>query len=642
MATVDKLIVRIEADLKNLKKGMKGAESASKRTSAKMSRNFAKIRGSVGRVSGAIFSLKGAMLTLGVGAALKSLINVGNEVESLQIRFKTLFGSAEEGAKAFDIMAKFASKVPFSLKQIQAGSGSLLAVADDAEDLGGLLEMTGTIAAATGLDFRSASEQIQRSLSAGIGAADLFRDRGVTAMLGFKAGVKVSVNDTRIALEEFAAANAGITDELAGTFAGTLSMIGDTIFTFQRQINDAGFFSSLTRRFQSLKAVLDGNTEASKKLAKDISDKLIAAMDALINVIDFVRRNWSELIIALKIFIGLKLALMVIPAITGAMGLFAMAVRGATKAVVGLTAASKLNPILFAVGLTIAATTLLLTKTKKAIDDVEESWTRLGRHALKVVRAEYLDLGEKMRNNNRLIEKNSQMMKNASERNIKLAKESNALLIAHNEHLDAQRKILLRRHGPALYGKDADIEYDAEIARKRAKAAQIRINALSDEEKLLLKQDVIVNRILEAELEKMKILKMTKAEEQLYKILKDESVGLTVEQTEAVLATIQATIDLNKELQIQKAILAENASHANEVFKSLSKSSEIEKKDPQKRSKSERTTGLGPLDKFIYPEFKPVGTKEDEAKLLEELGILTKNYKDEFLLLDQNYSRTIQ
>ena len=121
MATVDKLIVRIEADLKNLKKGMKGAESASKRTSAKMSRNFAKIRGSVGRVSGAIFSLKGAMLTLGVGAALKSLINVGNEVECLQIRFKTLFGSAEEGAKAFDIMAKFASKVPFSLKQILAG-----------------------------------------------------------------------------------------------------------------------------------------------------------------------------------------------------------------------------------------------------------------------------------------------------------------------------------------------------------------------------------------------------------------------------------------------------------------------------------------------------------------------------------------
>ena len=99
MATVDKLIVRIEADLKDLKRGLKASERATKNTTTKMKTAFAGIRGSVSRVSGAIFSLKGALVGLGVGAGIKSLINVGNEVESLQIRFKTLFGSAEEGEK---------------------------------------------------------------------------------------------------------------------------------------------------------------------------------------------------------------------------------------------------------------------------------------------------------------------------------------------------------------------------------------------------------------------------------------------------------------------------------------------------------------------------------------------------------------
>ena len=213
MATVDKLIVRIEADMKDLKRGLKQASNASKQSTTLMNRHFMKVKTQMQGVGKAIFSLKGALIGLGVGAGIRSLVKVGNDIESLQIRFETLFKSAEEGGKAFETMSKFASKVPFSLKEIQAGSGSLLSVADDAVELGELLEMTGTIAAATGLDFETTSQQIQWSLSAGIGAADLFRDKGVTAMLGFAAGTKVSLADTKLALEQFAADNEGITDK---------------------------------------------------------------------------------------------------------------------------------------------------------------------------------------------------------------------------------------------------------------------------------------------------------------------------------------------------------------------------------------------------------------------------------------------
>lgn len=308
MAEVDKLIVRIEADMRQLKKSLNETQKRTQQTTKSMRQGFDQIKGALGGVTASVLSLKGAIVGLGAGLAAKALVNVGNQVESLQIRLETLFGSTEEGGKAFDKMAEFASKVPFSLQEIQAGAGSLVAVSKDADELSRLLEITGTVAAASGLDFATASQQIQRSLSAGVGAADLFREKGVTAMLGFKAGVQVSVKESREALEKFAKDNDGITDRLAGTFAGTMSMLGDAVFTFQRTINDAGFFSELKRHFEDLRKTIADNQPAIQAFAKDISDVLVGAMNLLRDALVFVARNFDLLIIAIKAFIAFKLA----------------------------------------------------------------------------------------------------------------------------------------------------------------------------------------------------------------------------------------------------------------------------------------------------------------------------------------------
>ena len=129
-----------------------------------------------------VFNLKNALVGLGAGLVVKSFVDVGKQVESLQIRLKFLFGSVEEGAKAFDVMAKFASRVPFSLDQIQQGAGVLAVVSKDANELSKVLEITGNVASVTGLDFRTTAEQIQRSLSAGISSADIFREKGVKSL----------------------------------------------------------------------------------------------------------------------------------------------------------------------------------------------------------------------------------------------------------------------------------------------------------------------------------------------------------------------------------------------------------------------------------------------------------------------------
>ena len=54
-----------------------------------------------------LFNVKTALAGIGFGLLAKNLVQTGKSIESLQVRLKFLFGSAEEGSKAFDNMAKF-------------------------------------------------------------------------------------------------------------------------------------------------------------------------------------------------------------------------------------------------------------------------------------------------------------------------------------------------------------------------------------------------------------------------------------------------------------------------------------------------------------------------------------------------------
>ena len=234
----------------------------------------------LGNVKNAVFSLRGALVGLGAGAVIKGFVDVGKEVESLNIRFKFLFGSAEEGSKAFDNLAKFAGTVPFSLEEISRASGNLAVVAKDAEDLNRVLEITGNVAAVTGLDFETTSSQIQRAFAGGIGAADLFRERGGRALLGFEAGAKVSAEETVKRFEELFSGNgrfAGATNDLATTLEGTISMLGDKFFNFQKDVAE-GFFDELKDEFGDLNKFLEDNEQKIEEIATAIGSNFAGAI----------------------------------------------------------------------------------------------------------------------------------------------------------------------------------------------------------------------------------------------------------------------------------------------------------------------------------------------------------------------------
>ena len=246
-----------------------------------------RVRSSLSNLKKSIFSVQSALIGLGAGVVIKNLVSTGREIENLRTRLKFLLKNTDEGAKAFDNMAKFASKVPFSLEEISSGSGILATVTDNADDLQKMLEITGNVAATTGLDFRTAAEQIQRSFSAGIGAADLFREKGVRNMLGFKAGATVSIEETVAAFERVFGKGGRFgnsTDELAKTFEGTLSMIGDKIFTFKKVLLEAGFFDELKKQFGDLDKFLSDNAEQLDKIAISVGRNLARAIKGAVDI----------------------------------------------------------------------------------------------------------------------------------------------------------------------------------------------------------------------------------------------------------------------------------------------------------------------------------------------------------------------
>ena len=238
------------------------------------------VQKNLSNVKNSVFSLKGAFVGLGAGAVIKSFVDVGKEVESLNVRFKFLFGSTEEGAKAFDNLTKFAGTVPFSLEEISRASGNLAVVSKDANDLNRVLEITGNVAAVTGLDFETTSSQIQRAFAGGIGAADLFRERGVRALLGFEAGAKVTAEETVKRFEELFSGDgtfAGATKDLATTLEGTISMIGDKFFNFQKDVAE-GFFEELKGEFGDLNEFLQANEQQIEDIATSIGQNFAGAI----------------------------------------------------------------------------------------------------------------------------------------------------------------------------------------------------------------------------------------------------------------------------------------------------------------------------------------------------------------------------
>ncbi len=250
----------------------------------------------LGNLRNSLFSIQSALIGIGGALVIKSFIKVGAEVENLKVRFAFLFKGMEEGNKAFNNLIDFAARVPFSLEEISQASGNLAVVSKDANELAEILDVVGNVAVVTGLDFNQTAEQIQRSFSGGIAAADVFREKGVRNMLGFEAGAKKTAKETKEAFfavfgpkGEFGKAM----EVMSVTFTGTLSMLSDKLFKFKLKTNEAGFFDFVKSGLAVVNNLIEENDELLQNFAKRVSNALIVITKNILigsaQIIDLLR-----------------------------------------------------------------------------------------------------------------------------------------------------------------------------------------------------------------------------------------------------------------------------------------------------------------------------------------------------------------
>ena len=325
--TVDTLLVRIEADMADLKRGLEKVEKQTTNTTEKMKRAF---RG----VGVALASIGGAAV---MGSFIKTSVQTGMAVENLRVQMNALLGSVEEGGKAFEKMTEFAAGVPFSLDQIQAGSGSLAAAANNADELRELMQITGNIAAQFNIPFEMAAENVQRALSAGAASADLFQQKGVNAFMGFQAGVSYSSAETAKVLQETfgtGGTSDGAMAEFAKTSAGVASMFGDAMFKMQRAFAEGGLnegFQKITKALTNLATALTPVMTGLGMFANAVASVIAPAIDALANNLDILGYALAGII---GRFIMLKTVMLAAMAVGMArsFAVTAIAAHGATSA----------------------------------------------------------------------------------------------------------------------------------------------------------------------------------------------------------------------------------------------------------------------------------------------------------------------
>jgi len=327
------------------------------------------LRGGLNKVKASVFNLRNAFIGIGAGLAIKGFVNAGIQIENLGVQLKALLGSAKAGQKALKQVTDFAKNTPFELSNIQQGVSSLATVKKTAEESGvsfeELLKITGNTAVQLGGDFALASQQIQRSFSAGIGSADLFRDKAVTAMAGFQSGAKYSVDETIKRLRK-AFGTGGefgmLTEELAETLSGTVSNLKDGFFNFQVAVS-AGFFTELKKELGDLKQFISDNDKELKEFGVSVGQGLSRAITALGKAVKFVADNFDFFKKTLIAIIAVKIASFI----------FSL-----TNAMVGLNFAMLANPLFMgALAVSLVVTGIIsITNAMKDAKVATDKWAR--------------------------------------------------------------------------------------------------------------------------------------------------------------------------------------------------------------------------------------------------------------------------
>jgi hypothetical protein len=298
-------------------------------------------------VKNSIFNVRNALLGIGAGVAIKSLIDVGKQTNSIKIRLDELAKSGYGGGQAFDQLTRFAIQAKIPLLDVLQASNDLLSVSKSPEELARNLQIASNASARFGISFTDASDQLAKAFLKGIDSARLFNDRGIRSIDEFGKFADVSIGNLPSLFEKVFGANGTFgkaNENLKKGLNGTLISL-DNIFKELQVTIAKGFFDTLTRELGELEKFFINNRKAINDFGKDIGEFLAFAILKLSSALVFVKDNFQLVLNLFLAFLALKIVVFITEVITAF-----NALRLALIAIDTTVGRSKILKLLVAIG----------------------------------------------------------------------------------------------------------------------------------------------------------------------------------------------------------------------------------------------------------------------------------------------------
>jgi hypothetical protein len=238
-----------------------------------------------GALSGLLGPLAGVAAALGGVAAafgaVRAAVTAASEMQNIAIVLETITGSAGGAQAALQLIRDYARETAFEFQEIANAAPLLATISPTFADLRKNVKLAGDIAAAFGMSYQDAAAQLQRAFSGGAQSADMFREKGVLAAMGFQAGVSYSVEETRKKFEEFGKSIDGAAQRLNQTFTGAVSQMVDALFDFNVAIGE-NLMPEMQAAAEVLREVMKENKDAIDAAAKSIGIGIVEAIFAFL------------------------------------------------------------------------------------------------------------------------------------------------------------------------------------------------------------------------------------------------------------------------------------------------------------------------------------------------------------------------
>jgi len=231
--TLEKLVIQIQADTRQLKKGLDRVNKELGKTEKKSK-----------KAGGALKKLRGVLATIGGAAILNQIVQTNRTFEDLEATLRAVTGSALAAKKSFELIRAFTSTTTFQIEEVAQAFITLkqAGIVPTSE----VLQDFGNFAAGMG---KSVTQLAQAAFNATTGEMEMLKQFGVIAR---QQGDKITV-----------------------TFDGvtkTIDRSGEAIVEFLRSIGREKFPTAIEERFNTLSGAISNLKDQISEFSVSVGD----------------------------------------------------------------------------------------------------------------------------------------------------------------------------------------------------------------------------------------------------------------------------------------------------------------------------------------------------------------------------------